>query len=432
MIRGAGSCRWVFSAVLGAVAVVAVALGASPLATGAAAGWCGTVSTVDRPQAVAGYPIRVVYAVPSDGDDRSAIVAPQIAAIVDEIDGWWRREDSSRLPRFDLYSDPCGLQLDLTLVRIPAAHAWMTDFNQLFDLVWSELGAQRGSRMTKYLVFYDGQTRDICGTGGTGTQEISMGVGIVFLGSCSESTRSPVAAREVLRTLGVAAALERAPHACPDDRAHVCDSTGDVISRYAQDGIALSSFQLDVGHDDYYGEVAPMNLQSSPWLRHVDDQARLTLSITGVGRVAGDLPGVDCTTGTCATDWDRGSVVDLTPTAEPGNRFVRWNGACQGGGTCLVTLDAAQDVTALFAPATFRVRVSVSGRGVVTSFPAGVRCARGACGELFDSYEPVRLTAKPARGWRLASWAGACRGARQSCTLPMTKAASVRAVFVKR
>jgi hypothetical protein len=142
--------------VLVAVVGATAAFGASPLATGAPMGWCGTVSTVDRPQAVAGYLIRVVNAVPSDGEDRSAAVAPQIAATVDDIDGWWRREDSSRLPRFDLYSDPCGLQLDLTLVRIPAAHAWMTDFKQLFDLVWSELGAQRGSRMTKYLVFYDG------------------------------------------------------------------------------------------------------------------------------------------------------------------------------------------------------------------------------------------------------------------------------------
>ena len=34
-------------------------------------------------------------------------------------------------------------------------------------------------------------------------------------------------------------------------------------------------------------------------------------------------------------------------------------------------------------------------------------------------------------GWRLRGWAGACRGAKLTCRVPMTQASSVRARFVR-
>jgi len=40
---------------------------------------------------------------------------------------------------------------------------------------------------------------------------------------------------------------------------------------------------------------------------------------------------------------------------------------------------------------------------------------------LFSSYLPLRLSAKPAKGWRFKSWQGACRGTRAVCTLLVSR-----------
>ena len=405
---------------------------------GFAAPWCGSVSTQDRPQAVAGYPIRVVYAISAEGGDRSAVVAPQIAAVIDEIDGWWRREDSSRTPRFDLYADSCGPQPDITLWRVPTVHAGMTDAGAIFDLLWDELHHWQGAGQTKYLVFFDGATAEVagaqtCGIAAPAAGSSRMGLATVFLGSCTGASIATTAAHELVHALGSGKALASAPHACPTDPGHVCDSTGDLLYAYAQLGIPLSSLELDFGHDDYYGGSAPVNLQTVPFLRLVNEQTRLTLAISGNGRVSSDVPGLDCGT-SCGTDWDRGSSLVLSADSGPGQRFVRWGGACisaRSSATCDLALDAPKDITALFAPMTFPLSVSVTGRGTVTSVPAGMRCSRARCSASFTSYEPVKLTAKATKGWRLKGWAGTCRGTRPSCALPMTSGAAVRAIFVK-
>jgi hypothetical protein len=120
----------------------------------------------------------------------------------------------------------------------------------------------------------------------------------------------------------------------------------------------------------------------------------------------------------------------LTP--EPGNglRFVRWSGDCTGP-LCGLTLDGPKSVSAFFAPATFRLTVSVTGSGKVSSKPSGIAC-KPRCKFAFTSFSPVKLTAKPIKGWRLRGWSGGCHGARATCSVPMTAAASARAIFVKK
>jgi hypothetical protein len=96
-----------------------------------------------------------------------------------------------------------------------------------------------------------------------------------------------------------------------------------------------------------------------------------------------------------------------------------------------VTVAGSTAVTALFAPATFRLAVGVAGRGTVRSDPGGILATGGrARAGRFTSYEPVRLVAKAAKGWRFKGWAGSARGTRVTVSVPMTKDAGVRAVFV--
>jgi hypothetical protein len=412
-------------------------LHATPLATRHAATWCGTAATSDRPAVGTGYPIRVFYGMPSDGADNSAAVAPSISDWIDQIDAWWQREDPSRLPRFDMYAAPCGPQVDLQVIRFASVSVGNTDGHQVFQNVWNELQSQPDANTTKYLVFLDDvNTGNLCGVGGPATDSQlgspSMGVSIVFLSSCDGADRPTVASHELLHAVNPGTLLQGAPHLCSGDVWHVCDSTGDVLYPYVEAGIPLTSLQLDVNHDDYWAGVAPVNLQVQPYFKHTQDQVHLDLAINGSGTVTSDIPGIDCSA-SCGSDWDRGDTVDLSPNSADGYRFIKWTGGgCSGDADCSLSLDSTKTVGALFAPDTYQLRVTVAGKGTVSSTPFGIKCTKRTCAKLFTSYAPVSLVAKPAKGWRLKSWTGACRGTKLTCRLGMSAPSATRATFVKK
>jgi hypothetical protein len=372
--------------------------------------------------------VHVVYAIPLDGQDNSATVAPQIAADIDEVTAWWQREDPSHQPRFDFYSAPCGPQLDITFLKTSTISVGMTEAHQVHALLWNEIQNQPGATYTKFIVFLDGVNPvNVCGTGGT-TQgaalgDVAMGLAVVYLDSCNGASQASVAAHEFLHSIAPAGGLVGAPHTCPGDLAHVCDSSGDVLYPYAEAGIPLNSLQLDVGHDDYYAGTAPVNLQVVPWLRAVQDQVHLTLNVSGEGTVASDVPGVSCAA-PCGSDWDRGSSVELNATPTASDRFVRWDGACDGNGSCPLTLTQAAHVTAVFGPLRIPLQVSTLGRGRITCSPA--------CTKTFTAGYFLELKAVAAKGWRFARWSGGCAGTRPLCRPPTDFALNVKATFRKR
>lgn len=393
-----------------------------------AAPWCGTVSDVDRPAAIAGYPIRVLYATAIDSPDRADEFAARISGDMDEIAAWWQREDSSRTPRVDVAAFPCGPQVDLGRLKIPRSAAELVDPNTAWLAVRDVVRTYPIARYTKYLVYYDGPTGTsrICGNG-TGVPN-GFGLAVVYLGACAiGQTTAAIAVHELLHTMG-ALPGSGPPNACPDDDAHVCDSTGDVLYPHIQRA-PISSLQLDVGRNDYYGHSGSwLDVQESLWLHRNDLSFDSTLTLLGSGRVLSDVPGIDCTA-SCRTVWSPGTLVTLTAEPAPGSRFVRWDGDCGGSFECELPMDAARAVTALFAPEKFRVAVSVAGRGRVTSSPFGISCP-SRCAASFTSYEPIQLFARPAKGWRLSRWTGACRG-RTTCILPLSRAAAAKATFVR-
>jgi hypothetical protein len=198
-----------------------VALG---LATGAGAGdalaapWCGSATSEDRPPAVTGRPVRVVYAFPSDAPDRSAERAPLISADVDEVTSWWRGQDPEREPRFDRTGFACGLQVDLLVVRLQQSAAELRG-DRFTRVAEGVLAATGRSRFEKHVVYYDGpvDNSETCGQGG-GTPD-GEGVAIVYLAACTGVPTAAVVAHELLHAFG-ALADGGPPHACPDTRAH--------------------------------------------------------------------------------------------------------------------------------------------------------------------------------------------------------------------
>jgi hypothetical protein len=399
--------------------------------TRAATAWCGAASSSDRvPNAVAGDPVHWVYLIPSDGADNLAAVASVMQADAEAIDSWWRGQDQTRVPRNDLASFSCGTQLDITTVRSASSSAQLAPLDSRFSAIAGALQqAGLGSTYTKYVVYYDGPATDdnVCGQGGSDNS--GFGAAIVYYRSCAGVSTAAVAAHEFLHTTGAVPAA--APNDCPGDASgHVCDTEDDIMYP-AIGGEPLSSKVLDSGHNDYYAHAGGWtDSQDSPWLVRLDAQAQLALTMRGAGSVSSDVPGLQCSE-SCSTTWNTGQRLALTATPRPGEKLVRWTGACTGSGACLVDLGTGANVSALFAPATYRLTVAVTGRGAVRSSRSGITC-RPRCSASFPSFAAVRLTATPAQGWKLRAWSGVCRGAKTACTVPMSAVSSARATFVRR
>ncbi|HQY47701.1 MAG TPA: FG-GAP-like repeat-containing protein, partial [Usitatibacteraceae bacterium] len=82
---------------------------------------------------------------------------------------------------------------------------------------------------------------------------------------------------------------------------------------------------------------------------------------SGAGSVSSSPAGIDCGA-TCQASYLQGTGVTLTATPVAGSRFTGWTGACAGAGPCVVAMNAAASVTAVFAREVRRGDVNADGR----------------------------------------------------------------------
>ncbi len=162
----------------------------------------------------------------------------------------------------------------------------------------------------------------------------------------------------------------------------------------------------------------------------------LTTTVTGNGLVSSSPSGINCgnTGANCKASYSSGTSVTLTATPGAGQTFTGWGGACSGSSsTCTVTMSEARDVTAAFTGSSFfPLSVVVQGLGTVTSDSGGVSCTSSGgagCQKPYASGTSVTLTAAPAAGWNFSGWSGACSNASGTCTVTMSQARDVTALF---
>ena len=67
----------------------------------------------------------------------------------------------------------------------------------------------------------------------------------------------------------------------------------------------------------------------------------------GNGTITSSPSGISCGS-TCSREFAYGTKVTLTARAATGSRFAGWTGACSGTGTCALTMNRAQSVSATF------------------------------------------------------------------------------------
>lgn len=157
----------------------------------------------------------------------------------------------------------------------------------------------------------------------------------------------------------------------------------------------------------------------------------VTRAGNGVGRVASTPAGIDCGND-CAELYNYGALVALTANAAPGSTFAGWQGACSGAGTvCFVSVNAATNVTALFALNQYQLNVAKAGSGAgrVTSTPAGIDCG-DHCTTTYLYGTVVTVTAVADPSSTFAGWVGACMGATTSCTVTVDAAQNITALFI--
>jgi hypothetical protein len=427
-----------------AACVAALAVPGLAAARPAPVTWCGTDEVADSRvpdlEVSSSAQVRFVYAIPSDGTDNFAGSASGIATDAAWIDEWWRVQDPIRTPRFDRYAFPgCTSrlgQLDIGFVRLPHASAYYRS-PDIYQLLGADLGNALPDRQ-KTILYYDGDVSETRVCGQSATNENLGGrfaISYVYLRSdCGlappgNGTSAEVAAHELIHNFG--ALPSGAPHACPDDSGHPCDSATDILYPYVGVASTLDVVTLDYNRDDYYGHSGSWwDVQDSNWLTHLP-QRSVTLEIAGSGTLLLRLDNalIPCENGCAGVLVDDGSLI-VAGVPSSGWQVTGWSGSCTTTlPTCEIASPGDVRATVTFTRIPVRVRVAVVGKGRVTSSPSGIACTN-TCSRSFAGGTRVRLTATPARGWRFGGWTGACTG-RSTCTVPEL-GGSIRARFVRR
>ena len=461
-IRRAAACTGTVAAVGGLVAVFLltnapgpqfVTTGGLQLRGGSAApnkvfrstvDWCGTdTAATDRPDAIAGRQFHVIYAFPSDGTDRFTTLAGPIASDVAAMDGWWRLQDPTRAPRFDLAAFPgCATgfgQLDLSRVQLKQPTTFYESTTVRMPRLVSELNQTFADPAKKYLVYYDGAVDDprLCGQSAVSPDRGGpFAFSVVYAQACradigSGAITASVITHELSHNLG-AVPPHGPPNACPGDSAHVCDDENDLMYPTTR-GQGLSAVVLDVGRNDYYGHGQGWwDLRNSDWLVHLDAPGfALTISFgtsTGTGTVTSDQPGIACPP-SCSSLWSPGTKVTLTAAPAAGSRFAGWSGACSVD-PCSVTMAGPESAVALFvrqAGMTVSIRHPSGTSGKVTSRPAAISCPP-TCTATFDKGAQVRLVATAGPRSTFVGWTGVCSG-KTTCAFFAGEGSRVTATF---
>ena len=163
-------------------------------------------------------------------------------------------------------------------------------------------------------------------------------------------------------------------------------------------------------------------------------QRTLTVSVIGQGTVT-DTPGpINCVgpvpdTGPCSGMYQHGTDVQLVATPVANWSLTGWSGACSGTDICVVSMIAAESVTATFEPINRTVTVTKdgSGTGLVTSDVSGINCGDD-CAEGYNQGASVTLSAAADPGSTFTGWGGACGGT-GTCVLTIDATKNVTASF---
>jgi uncharacterized repeat protein (TIGR01451 family) len=163
----------------------------------------------------------------------------------------------------------------------------------------------------------------------------------------------------------------------------------------------------------------------------------LTVTKTGSGsgtvRNTGLPPGRVISCGaTCSAQLLSGRTIGLLATADAGDSFVSWGGACSGT-LCTVTMTSDKSVTATFdVNPMLTVKFAGGGAGIIRASDGSLSCTNtdATCSMVYGPGTVVSLTAQALNASGFTSWSGACTGTDPAqCSITLNADATVTATF---
>lgn len=155
----------------------------------------------------------------------------------------------------------------------------------------------------------------------------------------------------------------------------------------------------------------------------------LSASVGGPGTMVSSPVGINCKDD-CYEEYEKGTNITLTATANTDALFVSWSGSCVGEitTTCALAMDYDKTVGAKFK---YHYKMTIAkqgaGQGKITSAPAGIDCG-DACEFSYDGGTAITLTATPDQYFRFDGWSGACSGI-DPCVITLNSNTTVSASF---
>jgi uncharacterized repeat protein (TIGR02543 family) len=128
-----------------------------------------------------------------------------------------------------------------------------------------------------------------------------------------------------------------------------------------------------------------------------------------------------------STEYEAGTVVELTANPSDGWRFVEWQGDLDGEeNPAQITVDQAKEVTAVFERISYPLMIQVDGEGAVSEELIQAKSTEYEYGDL------VELTASPAEGWLFVEWEGDLDGNENPAQITVEDTTHVTAVFERQ
>jgi len=168
------------------------------------------------------------------------------------------------------------------------------------------------------------------------------------------------------------------------------------------------------GENDYGRFDRAYNAALHQWL---SGGSAFSLSVSkpgnGIGTVTSSPSGIDCGA-SCGAPFAGGTNVTLTATPGSGSTFSGWSGACSGAGpSCLVVMNAANSVTAIFAIDTIALGVALDNTRLLwttggdapfaaqttTSYYGGSALQTGRIGNNQSTYLATSVTGPGTLSW---------------------------------
>jgi Divergent InlB B-repeat domain/Beta-propeller repeat len=154
-------------------------------------------------------------------------------------------------------------------------------------------------------------------------------------------------------------------------------------------------------------------------------RANVSVTVVGSGTVTSSPAGINCPT-TCLATFPVGTKVTLTATAAKGFNFTGWSGGgCSGTGTCSMTLNSDQAVTATFQVPSFTLAATPLSPASVAAGGSATSTVTITPGGGFDpSTVSLSCAITPAASPAPACTFGAISGGKSTLTVKTTAASA--------